>query len=50
MQGGCCSRADDPDRVIVFEHALLYNFEGELTEEWRSADMSSRRFPAPDAA
>jgi pyruvate/2-oxoglutarate/acetoin dehydrogenase E1 component len=23
---------DDPDPVVIFEHAVLYNFEGELTE------------------
>ena len=25
----------DPDPVVIFEHALLYNFEGELSEDWR---------------
>ena len=34
---------DDPDPVIVFEHALLYNFEGELTEDWRGADLRSAK-------
>nr|MCU0624640.1 alpha-ketoacid dehydrogenase subunit beta [Gemmatimonadaceae bacterium] len=24
----------DPDPVVIFEHALLYNFEGELTDAW----------------
>jgi len=34
---------EDPDPVIVFEHALLYNVEGELGDEWRSADIRSAR-------
>ena len=25
----------DPDPVIVFEHALLYNVEGELGDDWQ---------------
>jgi pyruvate dehydrogenase E1 component beta subunit len=33
----------DPDPVIIFEHALLYNFEGELGDAWRSADLRSAR-------
>jgi pyruvate dehydrogenase E1 component beta subunit len=33
----------DPDPVVIFEHALLYNFEGELTDAWRSADLRSAR-------
>lgn len=33
----------DPDPVVMFEHALLYNLEGELTDEWQSADIRSAR-------
>jgi len=33
----------DPDPVIVFEHAMLYNFEGELTDAWRHADISTAK-------
>lgn len=29
----------DPDPVIIFEHALLYNLEGELTDDWKTADI-----------
>ena len=31
----------DPDPVLIFEHALLYNSEGELTDAWRSRDLRS---------
>jgi pyruvate dehydrogenase E1 component beta subunit len=31
----------DPDPVVIFEHALLYNLEGELTGEWKNADIRS---------
>ncbi len=31
------------DPVVMFEHALLYNFEGELTDAWRSVDLRSAR-------
>jgi pyruvate dehydrogenase E1 component beta subunit len=34
---------DDPDPVVIFEHALLYNLEGELTDAWRGADLRSAR-------
>jgi pyruvate dehydrogenase E1 component beta subunit len=33
----------DPDPVIIFEHALLYNLEGELTGDWKTADIRSAR-------
>ena len=33
----------DPDPVVIFEHALLYNFDGELTDGWRSADLRSAK-------
>jgi pyruvate dehydrogenase E1 component beta subunit len=29
----------DPDPVVMFEHALLYNLEGELTEDWKGTDI-----------
>ena len=32
----------DPDPVIIFEHAQLYNLEGELPDDWR-CDISSAR-------
>jgi pyruvate dehydrogenase E1 component beta subunit len=33
----------DPDPVVIFEHALLYNFEGELSDAWRTADIRSAK-------
>jgi pyruvate dehydrogenase E1 component beta subunit len=33
----------DPDPVLIFEHALLYNFEGELTEAAGGTDIRSAR-------
>jgi pyruvate dehydrogenase E1 component beta subunit len=33
----------DPDPVVIFEHALLYNFDGELSEAWRNADIRSAK-------
>jgi pyruvate dehydrogenase E1 component beta subunit len=27
------------DPVVIFEHALLYNMEGELTDAWRACDL-----------
>ena len=36
-----------PDPVVIFEHALLYNFEGELTEAWNDADVRSARILRP---
>jgi pyruvate dehydrogenase E1 component beta subunit len=29
--------------VVIFEHALLYNFEGELSEAWRDVDIASAK-------
>ncbi len=37
----------DPDPVVIFEHALLYNFEGELSEAWRAADIRSAKILRP---
>ena len=37
----------DPDPVVIFEHALLYNFEGELSEDWRSVDIRSAKVLRP---
>jgi len=37
----------NPDPVVIFEHAMLYNAEGELTDAWRSADLSSARVLRP---
>ena len=37
----------DPDPVVIFEHALLYNFEGELSEHWRDADIRSAKVMRP---
>ena len=31
------------DPVVIFEHALLYNMEGELTDAWRTCDLRSAR-------
>ncbi|OGI44041.1 MAG: pyruvate dehydrogenase [Candidatus Muproteobacteria bacterium RBG_16_64_11] len=33
----------DPDPVLIFEHALLYNMEGELTSLQSGADMAHAR-------
>ena len=33
----------DPDPVVIFEHALLYNFEGELTDAARDVDIRSAK-------
>jgi len=33
----------DPDPVVIFEHAMLYNVEGELTDAWHTADLRSAR-------
>jgi pyruvate dehydrogenase E1 component beta subunit len=37
----------DPDPVVIFEHAMLYNTEGQLTDAWRSADLRSARVLRP---
>lgn len=37
----------DPDPVVIFEHALLYNFEGELSEDWRNVDIRSAKVLRP---
>ena len=37
----------DPDPVVIFEHAMLYNVEGELSDGWRSADLRSARVLRP---
>lgn len=34
---------DDPDPVLIFEHALLYNVEGELTSADAGADIAHAR-------
>ena len=31
------------DPVVIFEHALLYNSEGELTDAWQACDLRSAR-------
>jgi pyruvate dehydrogenase E1 component beta subunit len=33
----------DPDPVVIFEHALLYNVEGELGEDWQRVDIASAK-------
>jgi len=33
----------DPDPVVIFEHALLYNFEGELTNAAHDVDIRSAK-------
>ncbi|MGB8326903.1 MAG: pyruvate dehydrogenase complex E1 component subunit beta [Steroidobacteraceae bacterium] len=33
----------DPDPVVIFEHAMLYNFEAELTDAWRTTDLRSAK-------
>ncbi len=37
----------DPDPVVIFEHALLYNFEGELSEAWRDVDIRTAKVLRP---
>ena len=39
----------DPDPVVIFEHAALYNMEGELPEPW-SADIKSAIVRKPGSA
>jgi pyruvate dehydrogenase E1 component beta subunit len=39
----------DPDPVVIFEHAQLYNLEGELPEPW-TADLRSARVRRPGTA
>jgi pyruvate dehydrogenase E1 component beta subunit len=39
----------DPDPVIIFEHAALYNVEGELPEPW-STDIKSAMVRRPGSA
>jgi len=39
----------DPDPVVIFEHAELYNMEGELPEPW-TADIKSARVRKPGSA
>ena len=34
---------EDPDPVVIFEHALLYNLEGELTSPAAGADIAHAR-------
>ena len=34
---------EDPDPVVIFEHALLYPFEGELSADWRSTDIRTAK-------
>jgi pyruvate dehydrogenase E1 component beta subunit len=36
-----------PDPVVIFEHALLYNFEGELTDAARDVDLRSAQVLRP---
>ena len=38
---------DHPDPVVIFEHAMLYNVEGELTDDWRNADLRSAKVLRP---
>lgn len=33
----------DPDPVVMFEHALLYNLEGELSDDWKIPDIRSAK-------
>ena len=37
----------DPDPVVIFEHAMLYNVEGELSDGWRNADLRSAKVLRP---
>jgi pyruvate dehydrogenase E1 component beta subunit len=37
----------DPDPVVIFEHALLYNVEGDLTAAADAADIRSARVLQP---
>jgi pyruvate dehydrogenase E1 component beta subunit len=39
----------DPDPVVIFEHALLYNFEGELTAAAGNTDIRTARILRPGA-
>jgi pyruvate dehydrogenase E1 component beta subunit len=37
----------DPDPVLIFEHVQLYNMEGDLSEAWRTTDISRARIRRP---
>ena len=37
----------DPDPVVIFEHAMLYNVEGELSDDWRKSDLRSAKVLRP---
>jgi pyruvate dehydrogenase E1 component beta subunit len=39
----------DPDPVVIFEHALLYNFEGELAAAAGNTDIRTARILRPGA-
>jgi pyruvate dehydrogenase E1 component beta subunit len=38
-RGMLCTALEDPDPVIIFEHALLYNLEGELADDAGATDI-----------
>jgi pyruvate dehydrogenase E1 component beta subunit len=38
---GAALDIDDP--VVIFEHAMLYNVEGELTDAWQTCDLRSAK-------
>ena len=38
---------DDPDPVLIFEHAMLYGTEGELTDDARTRDITSAAIRRP---
>jgi len=40
---------DDPDPVLIFEHAMLYGTEGELTDDARTRDITSAAIRRPGA-
>ena len=37
----------DPDPVVIFEHAMLYPMEGELSPDWEKADLRSAKILRP---
>jgi pyruvate dehydrogenase E1 component beta subunit len=42
-RGMLSAALDIDDPVVIFEHAMLYNVEGELTDAWQTCDLRSAK-------
>ena len=49
-RGMLAAALEDPDPVVMFEHALLYNVEGELPEPARAVPLEGARVRRPGTA